>query len=64
MANFVFMGVAMVFAIVQPYKAEFAIYNVVDLVFVLTMALLCSTAFFIIQQQKKLGIFYRDSSNS
>ena len=45
-ANFVFMGIAMVLAIVQPYKVEFAIYNAVDLVFVLTVALLCSTAFF------------------
>ena len=44
LANFVFVGVAMVLAIVQPYKAEFAIYNAVDLVFFLAMALLCSTA--------------------
>ena len=39
LANFVFVGVAMILALVQPYKAEFAIYNAVDSVFVLTMAL-------------------------
>ena len=30
---------AMLIAIIQPYKAEFAIYNIVDTVFVLILAL-------------------------
>ena len=37
-ALFVFIGVAMLLAIVQPYKAEFSTYNTVDSVFILTLA--------------------------
>ena len=36
----------MLLAIIQPYKTEFAAYNVVDLVFVLTMAMWCGAAVF------------------
>lgn len=36
----------MLIAIVQPYKLEFATYNVVDLVFVLTLTMWYSTAVF------------------
>ena len=45
-AGLVFIGMAMILAIVQPYKAAFAVYNVVDIVFVLTMAMWCGTAMF------------------
>ena len=39
MAPLVLIGVAMLLAIVQPYKAEFSIYNAVDSVFVLTLVM-------------------------
>ena len=38
-ATFVLVGVAMLLAIVQPYKADFNTYNTVDLVFMLTLAM-------------------------
>ena len=41
-----FIGLAMLLAIIQPYKTEFAAYNVVDLVFVLTMAMWCGALVF------------------
>ena len=41
-----FIGLAILLAIIQPYKTEFAAYNVVDLVFVLTMAMWCSALVF------------------
>ena len=52
-AGLVFIGVAMILAIVQPYKAAFAVYNVVDIVFVLTMAMWCGTAVFYIIAKAK-----------
>ena len=45
-ALFVFIGVAMLLAIVQPYKAEFSTYNAVDSVFILTLATWYGTAVF------------------
>ena len=53
MAGLVFIGVAMILAIVQPYKTEFAVYNVVDSVFILTMAMWCGTAVFYTTAQAK-----------
>ena len=38
-SQFVLIVFAMLIAIIQPYKAEFAIYNIVDTVFVLILAL-------------------------
>ena len=52
-AGLVFIGVAMILAIVQSYKAAFAVYNVVDIVFVLTMAMWCGTAVFYIIAKAK-----------
>ena len=46
LAILLFISVAIFLAIVQPYKTEFAAYNVVDLVFVLTMAMWCGAAVF------------------
>ena len=46
LAILLFIGLAMLLAIVQPYRAEFAAYNVVDIVFVLTMAMWCGTMVF------------------
>ena len=40
------IGVAMLLVIVQPYKAEFAAYNVVDSVLILTLAMWCGSAVF------------------
>ena len=40
------IGVAMLLVIVQPYKAEFAAYNVVDSVLILTLAMWCGSAMF------------------
>ena len=45
-ALFVLIGVAMLLAIVQPYKAEFSTYNAVDLVFILTLAMWYGAAVF------------------
>ena len=42
-AGLVLMGVAMLIAIIQPYKAEFSTYNAVDSVFILTLAMWCGT---------------------
>ena len=46
LAVLLLVSVAISLAIVQPYKAEFAVYNVVDLVFVLAMAMWCGAAVF------------------
>ena len=46
MAIFMLIGVAMLLVIVWPYKTEFADYNVVDVVFILALAMWCSTAVF------------------
>ena len=46
LATCVLIGVVMLIAIVQPYKLEFATYNVVDLVFVLSLTMWYSTAVF------------------
>ena len=40
------IGVAMLIIIIQPYKAKFSSYNVVDSVFILTLAMWCGTAVF------------------
>ena len=45
-ATFVLVGVAMLLAIVQPYKADFNTYNTVDLVFMLTLAMWFGTVVF------------------
>ena len=42
-AFLVLIGVAMLIAIVQPYKTEFSTYNAVDSVFILTLAMWCGT---------------------
>ena len=42
-AFLVLIGVAMLIAIVQPYKVEFGTYNTVDSVFILTLAMWCGT---------------------
>ena len=47
MAPFVLIGVAMLLAIVQPYKAEFSTYNAVDSVFVLSLVMWYVIALFI-----------------
>ena len=46
MATIVLIIVAMLLAIVQPYKAEFTAYNAVDSVFILTIAMWYGTAVF------------------
>ena len=46
LAIFLFVNVAILLAIVQPYKTELAVYNVVDLVLVLTMVMWCGGAVF------------------
>ena len=46
LATCVLIGVVMLIAIVQPYKLEFATYNVVDLVFFLALTMWYSTAVF------------------
>ena len=46
-ALFVLIGVAMLLVIVQPYKAEFAVYNVVDTIFVLVLAMWFGTVAFV-----------------
>ena len=43
----VLIGIAMLIIIVQPYKAKFSSYNVVDSVLVLTLAMWCGTAVFV-----------------
>ena len=48
MATIVLIIVAMLLAIVQPYKAEFATYNAVDSVLILTIAMWYGTAVFFI----------------
>ena len=45
-ALFVLIGVAMLLVIVQPYKTEFAAYNVVDTIFVLVLAMWFVTVVF------------------
>ena len=45
-ATFVLVGVAMLLAIFQPYKADFNTYNTVDLVFMLTLAMWFGTVAF------------------
>jgi len=40
------IGIAMLLVIVQPYKAEFSSYNVVDSVLILTLAMWCGSAVF------------------
>ena len=47
MAPLVLIGVAMLLAIVQPYKAEFSTYNAVDSVFILTLVMWFVIALFI-----------------
>ena len=47
MAPFVLIGVAMLLAIVQPYKAEFSTYNAVDSVFILSLVMWYVIALFI-----------------
>jgi len=42
-AQIVFVSLAMMIAIMQPYKPQFSIYNAVDSVLVLLMALWCAT---------------------
>ena len=46
-ALFVLIGVAMLLVIVQPYKTEFAMYNVVDTIFVLVLAMWFGTVAFV-----------------
>ena len=46
-AGLVLMGVAMLIAIIQPYKAEFSTYNAVDSVFILTLVMWFVIALFI-----------------
>ena len=41
--QFMLIVFAMLMAIIQPYKAEFAVYNTVDTVFILILALWCCT---------------------
>ena len=43
----VLIGIAMLIIIVQPYKAKFSSYNVVESVLVLTLAMWCGTAVFV-----------------
>ena len=45
-ATFVLVGLAMLLAIVQPYKADFSTYNTVDLVLMLTLAMWFGTVVF------------------
>ena len=45
-ATFVFVGLAMLLAILQPYKADFSTYNTVDLVLMLTLAMWFGTVVF------------------
>ena len=56
----VLIGVAMLLAIFQPYKAKFRSYNAVDSVFVLTLAMLHVTALILsktpVKSHKVLGI--------
>ena len=40
------IGITMLIIIVQPYKAKFSSYNVVDSVFILTLAMWCGTVAF------------------
>jgi len=42
-AQFVLIALAMMIAILQPYKPQFSVYNAVDSVLVLFMALWCAT---------------------
>ena len=46
-AILVVIGIAMLIIIVQPYKAKFSSYNVVESVLVLTLAMWCGTAVFV-----------------
>ena len=59
LALFVLIGVAMLLAIVQPYKAEFSTYNAVDSVFMLTLALWYGTVVFcniaVVKTQELVG---------
>ena len=58
-ALFVLIGVAMLLAIVQPYKAEFSTYNAVDSVFMLTLVLWYGTVVFcniaVVKTQELVG---------
>ena len=45
-ALFVLIGVAMLLVVIQPYKTEFAAYNVVDTIFVLVLAMWFGTVVF------------------
>jgi len=42
-AQFVFITLAMMIAVMQPYKTHFSIYNAVDSILVLLMALWCAS---------------------
>ena len=42
-AQFILIVFAMLIAIIQPYKAHFAVYNIVDTLFILLLALWCCT---------------------
>jgi len=46
-AQFVLITLAMMIAIIQPYKAQFSVYNVVDSVLPLLLALWCGTVVYI-----------------
>ena len=58
MAPVVLIGVAMLLAIVQPYKAEFSIYNAVDSVFILTLVMwyVITLAIFISKNSLKVPV--------
>ena len=56
MAPLVLIGVAMLLAIVQPYKAEFSTYNAVDSVFVLTLVMWNVIALVIYISMKSLKV--------